>query len=224
MSRTRAPVYLVLIFTLTLSLFAGLLYASTATTNLSWWVVGSGGNRLSSGNTVLQSTLGQPLAYRASSGNTNLCVGFWCGTAGEYEVYLPITLNQFCGGYNNRWETEPNDGASDANGPLCSGINYYGTSDHNGPAQDSDYFYIETTKGGTINIQVTNFLSNHAQVQLYAHPVLTDTLLVSLPNQEGGNYSIVYNNAPAGRYYVRVVATAGHAVGQGPYTLRVTFP
>jgi hypothetical protein len=171
---------------------------------------------------------GQTYSFRVRARDNAGNVGALSSVCSTYvvppDVYLPAVMNQYSTCFAGPAEIEPNDLFTQANGPLCSGVNYTGTSDHNGSAQDSDYFYIQTTATGTINVQVTNFLSSNAQVQLYAHPVSAGTLLESVPDQPGGTYSIIKNNLPAGRYYVRVVATDGHAVGQGPYTLRVTFP
>lgn len=221
MAKKWLIVLLAALFVLSVASFAWANVSNTPA--IRTWVIGSGGRRISSGGTVVQSTIGQPLAYRAVSGTSELCAGFWCGAAGEYEVFLPAVMNQFSTCFPGPSEIEPNDQAGQANGPLCSAVNYSGTSDHNGSAQDSDYFYIEMSVSGTVNILVTNFLSNHAQVQLYADPVSAGTLLAVLADQPGGSYSIVYSGGP-GRYYIRVVATDGHEVGQGPYTLRVTFP
>jgi hypothetical protein len=133
-----------------LLLVTGLLYASTASSNLSWWVVGSGGNRLRSGNTVLQSALGQPLAYRASNDNLALCAGFWCGTAGEYEVFLPAILNQISTCWPGPAEVEPNDGYTRANGPICSDVSYTGVLTPGDTGQG--WFYLEKSAGGRISI------------------------------------------------------------------------
>lgn len=119
--------------------FASLLYASTASTALNWWVIAGGGRHITSGNTTLEGTLGQPLAYQQSSGNTELCAGFWCGTAVEYAVYLPAIMNQVYTCFAGPSEIEPNDTFTQANGPLCSGVSYTGSPDDHGSAADNDY-------------------------------------------------------------------------------------
>jgi hypothetical protein len=150
MNRTRAPVYLLLLCVFAFSLFTGLLNASTTSLGLNWWVIGSGGSRITTGGTVLQSTIGQPLAYRAGSGAVELCAGFWCGTAGEYEVFLPAILNQSSTGWPGPAEVEPNGGYTQANGPICSDVSYTGVLTPGDTGQD--WFYLEKPAGGRINI------------------------------------------------------------------------
>lgn len=44
------------------------------------------------GDVSLRATLGQPLIGLSGNGAQQLCAGFWCGTAIEYTLYLPIIL------------------------------------------------------------------------------------------------------------------------------------
>jgi hypothetical protein len=58
------------------------------------WVMAGGGQRITSGSTILQDTLGQPFAYQTGTGSSDLCAGFWCGTSVDHTVFLPTILNQ----------------------------------------------------------------------------------------------------------------------------------
>lgn len=71
--------------------------ASTATPEIRWWATGAGGRQVSSGGTTLGGTPGQPLGYRAASGNLELCAGFWCGAESEYVVFLSIVTSGSAG-------------------------------------------------------------------------------------------------------------------------------
>ncbi len=55
-------------------------------------VIGSGGAHLEQGSISLDNTLGQPVAGSYSEGDADLCVGFWCQIAFEYNVYIPLVL------------------------------------------------------------------------------------------------------------------------------------
>lgn len=138
-------------------------------------------------------------------------------------VYLPLVVGNYCGGFVGPLEVEPNDAAAQANGRLCVERNYRGSPDNHGSSLDSDYFYIDVTGSGTLVVDVTNFLTEDAQVQLYRSPVSSGTLLVNVANQASGNYHIAYPVSP-GRYYIRAVAADGHPTGNGNYTLRVSGP
>jgi len=48
---------------------------------------------VSSGNFTIRSTVGQPVTGRATTGDTELCAGFWC-TGIRYEVFLPLVLRK----------------------------------------------------------------------------------------------------------------------------------
>ncbi len=53
-------------------------------------VIGSSGAHLEQGPVSLDNTLGQPVA--GGNGNRELCVGFWCQIAFEYNAYVPLVL------------------------------------------------------------------------------------------------------------------------------------
>lgn len=82
-----------------MALLGSLLLASVAlamsSTNyaLDWFtpLAGTGGSA-SSTNYAVTFTVGQSAAGTFSSTNYGACLGYWCGTAVEYSVYLPVVL------------------------------------------------------------------------------------------------------------------------------------
>jgi len=70
-------------------LLTGLVLAQGA---VDWDVLGSGGGHAEAGIYSLDGTIGQALAGRISNAPYELCAGFWCGTATDYKVYLPIVI------------------------------------------------------------------------------------------------------------------------------------
>jgi hypothetical protein len=135
------------------------------------------------------------------------------------DLFIPLVMRNYCGGFPGPHEVEPNDDAGQANGPLCFGRAYTGDPDEHGAAQDSDYFYVEVGSNGTLSAQVTNFLPDHAQLQLRDSAL--NLLDIDIDNGDG-NYSVSDSVTP-GRYYIRPVSTDGHATGNGNYTLTVNF-
>jgi len=136
-------------------------------------------------------------------------------------VYLPLIVRPEPG-YLAACETEPNDQASQANGPLISDRSYCGT---NKGGLDSDYFFF-TTKGGAFTVQVTGISGSGVQLQLY-YPSVTVANLVGFTSTQPFTIQCPpgLNNkctGAAGTYYIRVITPNGYS--GGPYTLRVTFP
>ncbi len=109
------------------------------------------------------------------------------------------------------WEQEPNDTSATANGPLVSGMNYYGF-----PNDASDYFFFQTSRRGQITIDLNNHTGQGVQLLLY-HPVGNQVAVVGEPP-----YRLEYTG-DAGTYYVRIYAT-GNFNSTTPYTLRAAFP
>jgi hypothetical protein len=64
---------------------------TTATYDLSWWTVDSGGvTDLTSGSYTLSGTAGQPDAGSLSAGDYDLAGGFWTGLLVKLESFLPL--------------------------------------------------------------------------------------------------------------------------------------
>lgn len=110
-----------------------------------------------------------------------------------------------------RWELEPNSSADVANGPLNSGLNYYGF-----PNDTSDYFTFETSTRGQITIDLNNHTGQGIQLLLY-RPAGT---LVQQDIQPP--YHLEYTGDP-GRHYARIYAAGGFN-STTPYTLWVVIP
>ena len=82
-----------------LALVAFLLLTGVALANgtpiIDWWVIGGGGGHAEAGIYTLDATIGQAVAGVATDGGSELCTGFWCGTAVaavEYNIYLPLIV------------------------------------------------------------------------------------------------------------------------------------
>ncbi|GMQ79421.1 MAG: hypothetical protein BMS9Abin02_2009 [Anaerolineae bacterium] len=138
----------------------------------------------------------------------------------DANVFVPLSVGDFCGGFNGPREKEPNNVPSSANGPLCFFRTYKGSPDNDHPELESDWFYF-TSNGGAFTVNVTKFLKSNAQVLLYYQN--SGNLVTFKGDQASGSY-ILSHNGPAGKYLVRVVAGAGHPKGNGDYSLKVTAP
>jgi hypothetical protein len=127
-------------------------------------------------------------------------------------VYLPLILKDYVDYYVGPWESEPNDSAAQADGPLVSGQDYYGQTD-----DADDYYSLYVRSSGTISAGLTTPLTQGLQLSLLygspASPVEWDN---SAP------YSLAYEGA-AGWYHVLVHAESTVSA-TAPYTLRVTYP
>lgn len=129
-------------------------------------------------------------------------------------VFLPIVTRgpDF---YSSPCETEPNNLASQANGPLPSGRSVCGN--YNGVnVRDDDYFYFESRNVGPIRVKVDNAISG-LQVQLFYQSTANFVGFSASPP-----FEILYPAGAPGRYYARVVMPSGYS--GGTYTLTVTYP
>ncbi len=70
---------------------------SSANYRLDWFVplTGGGGGPASSAHYAINFTVGQSAIGMASSSNYGGCLGYWCGAAVEYRIYLPLVLRNF---------------------------------------------------------------------------------------------------------------------------------
>jgi len=64
---------------------------------LDWFtpLTGGGGGAASSANYAINFTVGQSVAGVSSGANSNVCLGYWCGGAAQYRIYLPLVLRNF---------------------------------------------------------------------------------------------------------------------------------
>jgi len=112
------------------------------------------------------------------------------------------------------WEQEPNNTYQQANGPLLSGIDYYGY-----PNDQKDFFIINSSIGGQIVIDLTNHTGQGVQLQLF-YQTTTGTPVVHSVWQ--APYHIQYTGLP-GKYYIYIYTESNYN-SSNPYTLRVTYP
>ena len=56
------------------------------------WVIGGGGGHAETPPYALDGTIGQAVAGVVSTSPYELCWGFWCGTAAQHRIYLPLLL------------------------------------------------------------------------------------------------------------------------------------
>lgn len=56
---------------------------------------GGASDATAAGGVSVRATLGQPMVGPSGQGSYHLCAGFWCGTAIEYEIYLPLVVRNF---------------------------------------------------------------------------------------------------------------------------------
>ena len=91
-TRHRITLKIVLILAACLALVTPVLAQVSATFDLSWHVIGSGGGQMGGPGHTIAGTIGQPTVGTMGGSGHALCSGFWCGIPAEYRVYLPLTL------------------------------------------------------------------------------------------------------------------------------------
>jgi hypothetical protein len=91
MKRITLPLVLLICLVIAGSALAG----SSENYRLDWFtpMTSSGGGTASSANYTVSFTVGQSVIGTASSGDYEVCTGFWCGLARAIKVYLPLILN-----------------------------------------------------------------------------------------------------------------------------------
>lgn len=84
----------ILLVVVVLLLVAGSALAmSSANYSIEWMVpLTGGGGEASSANYKINLTVGQTVIGSASSANYRACLGYWCGTEGTYQLFLPLTV------------------------------------------------------------------------------------------------------------------------------------
>lgn len=79
-------------------LLAGRALAMSSTNyRLDWFVplTGGGGGPASSTHYAANFTVGQSVIGTASDTSYSGCLGYWCGAAAQYRIYLPLVLRNF---------------------------------------------------------------------------------------------------------------------------------
>ncbi len=95
-ARQKMPL-LTVVFLGSMLMTGAILASALQAPTVDWDVTGGGGGRLESDNLSLDNTLGQPVVGVVSSGNMELCAGFWCrivvqAEAAENCIYLPVVV------------------------------------------------------------------------------------------------------------------------------------
>ncbi len=130
-------------------------------------------------------------------------------------VYLPLVIrawdNCFLG--NDYNEDEPNNNAGQANGPLCSGQEYYGLAD-----DTYDMFYIYSG-AGTVHAVARNYTATDPQLVLYDE----DMQMICRDWTLDPDLSISCPVSERGKYFVMLYALGGYNTTDW-YTLTVTYP
>lgn len=184
-----------------------------------WWTVdGGGGESGGSGQKFhISGTIGQPDAGPVmQSSSYTFTGGFWRGLAaagpGSGSIYLPIIVKPAppppC--FGSGQEREPNNsyGEADANGLLCDGVTITGTFD-----DQNDYFAMQSGANGLIDVSLTGYSGNDAQILLYYQRNLVAQGIHPA-------YRIQYTG-PAGQYHIRVFIPIAN---NQDYSLHVNFP
>jgi hypothetical protein len=127
---------------------------------------------------------------------------------------LKVTSQQCFVGPN---EQEPNNRASQANGPLCHGVIYRGL-----PNDDLDYFTFDTLTAGNISTTVADHFGEGAQLHLYYQTVSSTPVDTDVNDDDG--LSVEYSNAPPGRYYILIYTETPRPAETRAYSMQVTFP
>ena len=118
------------------------------------------------------------------------------------------------------WEAEPNQDASNlTNGPLVSGLVYFGAFPND---QDTkDYYYFDLAAQGTVRLWLQN-IPDGRNYDL----VLRDDALETQPGWYsvglGSQDEYVEATVPAGRYHIQIHNAGGRGSSQ-PYHLRVMY-
>lgn len=149
-------------------------------------------------HTSIQYQAGQPDLYNFTLNTT-------------YRLFLPSvvqTINAFA-------ETEPNNDATQADGPLCSGRDYTGL-----PNDRYDVFSLDA-EAGYIAVGLANHVGTGVQLQLHHQTLTTHPIGIDTNGADG--FRVVVPNAPAGRYYIVISTLTSDPGATTRYTLTPAF-
>lgn len=119
------------------------------------------------------------------------------------------------------WELEPNnDPLTQANGPIVSGLTYFGVLPDSGDFKD--YFYFDLATAGSVELWLTNIAVGNNYELVLRNQSLVPPVAQST-NPGNADEHILTGNLPAARYYVQIVRVAGPGSNQ-PYHVRVVYP
>ena len=117
------------------------------------------------------------------------------------------------------WEAEPNDLAlSQANGPVISGLTYYGTFPSE--ADGKDYFFFELPAAHSVELGLRNIRVGHNYDLVLRRADLSQVGYSAQPNNQ--DEQIKTGTLPAGRYYIQVYNFSASGSSQ-PSHLNVAY-
>jgi hypothetical protein len=93
------PTSIVIVGALPCALLLGTVALAMGSDNyrLDWFtpLAGGAGRAASSDHYAVNFTVGQTVIGTSDSSNYEGCLGYWCGGAAEYRIYLPLVLRSF---------------------------------------------------------------------------------------------------------------------------------
>jgi hypothetical protein len=132
----------------------------------------------------------------------------------SYAVYLPLILrssSSFVSPY------EPNNGPSQAHGPLQPGVVYRAYPD------DTEDWYVFTLPGiRDVTVDVEKFTAGDGRLMVYAEHDTTNPVAGGYDGSGGPTMRVTPSGLPAGTYYVRVY-TGGSTNTSTLYSLTVSY-
>ena len=171
-----------------------------------WHVAGWSGTD-NDGSTSTTNTLTMP------AGQHTVMVMYEMNSSVRGAAFLPSVIHVPATCWPGPNELEPNNSATQANGPLCSGLGITGLPDR------YDVFYIDAA-AGPISVTLSNHTGSGVQLQLHCQAITTNPCDIDYNGADG--YRVGLSNGVAGRYYV-VISTTTPGGGSTQYTLTPTF-
>jgi hypothetical protein len=119
-----------------------------------------------------------------------------------------------------RWEAEPNNQPSQANGPIVSGLTYFGTFPS--PADSRDYFTFKLSSPHQIELWLTNIAAGQNYDLVLRNAALS--LKGYSGNLGNSNEHILTGVLPAGTYYIQVYRNPNSSGGSSQaYHLKAVY-
>jgi len=129
-------------------------------------------------------------------------------------TFLPVLSKNINGCMIGTAEVEPNNIASEANGPLCLNVAYQGI-----PADEWDIYYVTLPSAGVLTIDLTAYTAASGSfLGLYA----SDSTLTLLEGKTSAPFHLARAVA-SGKYYIAVHSVNG-SISSTPYQLKVNWP
>lgn len=168
------------------------------------WVVSGWEGAVVDGNDVRRSSLVMPASNHVVTINYERSQNI-------RQLYLPMAIAPGFY-YAGPWESEPNDVADEANGPIYLGADYFGY-----PNDQEDYFSFELATAATIIVDLSEHTGEDPQLQIYYEQA-------EIANLVGAATIFPYHvefAAQPGIYLIRIVSV-GNYNQLTPYRLRAS--